>query len=214
MDFVKPAARHPQAIAALVRHLGGLGLFLLAIVDSSPIPTFGGLDILTAILAARQREPWYYYAGVATAGSVIGAYLTFRIARKAGLDYLHRKFGQPKVARRLAYFKRWGTGALVVSTVVPFPFPTSAFFAIVGVLDYPLRTFIIVVALSRAVRYGAIAAIAFHYGRRFVVGLRHPGGHSGLLLAIAAAAVIAITAAMMLRKRLQSSHAVVKTHAT
>src|SRR6266550_6641253 len=55
-----------------------------------------------------------------------------------------------------------------------FPFPTSAFFAVAGVLDYPLRRFIIVVALGRAIRSGAIAAIAFHYGRRFVVGLQHP----------------------------------------
>ena len=212
-DVVKPAARHPQGIAALVRHLGGLGLFLLAIVDSSPFPTFGGLDILTAILAARQREPWYYYAAVATAGSVIGAYFTFRMARKAGLDYLNRKFGKRKVARLLKYFQRWGTGALVVSTVIPLPFPTSSFFAAAGVLDYPLRTFIVVVALGRAVRYGAIAAIASHYGRRFVVGLRHLGQHSGWLLAIAAAVVIATTAAIVLRKRLQSSRPVVKTHA-
>ena len=213
-DFVKPAARHQQGIAALVRHLGGFGLFLLAIVDSSPIPTFGSLDILTAILAARQREPWYYYAAVATAGSVIGAYLTFRVARKAGLDYLNRKFRKRKVAKLLKYFQRWGTGALVVSTVIPLPFPTSAFFAAAGALDYPLRTFIVTVALGRAVRYGAIAAIASHYGRRFVVGLRHLGGHSGWLLAIAAAVVIAVTAAMLLRKRLQSSRPVVKTHAT
>ncbi|MGA2610411.1 MAG: VTT domain-containing protein [Terriglobia bacterium] len=212
-DIVKPAARHQQGIAALVRHLGGLGLFLLAIVDSTPIPTFGGLDILTAILAARQREPWYYYAAVATAGSVIGAYFTFRMARKAGLDYLNRKFGKRKVARLLKYFQRWGTGALVVSTVIPLPFPTSSFFAAAGVLDYPLRTFIVVVALGRAVRYGAIAAIASHYGRRFVVGLRHLGQHSGWLLAIAAAVVIATTAAIVLRKRLQSSRPVVKTHA-
>ena len=198
----------------LVRHLGGFGLFLLAIVDSTPIPTFGGLDILTAILAARHREPWYYYAGVATAGSVIGAYFTFRMTRKAGLDYLNRKFGKRKVARLLKYFERWGAGALVVSTVIPLPFPTSAFFAVAGALDYPLRTFIVVVALGRALRYGAIAAIASYYGRRFVVGLRHLGGHSGWLLAIAAAAVIAITAAIVLRKRLQSSRPVVKTHAT
>ena len=196
-----------------MRHLGGLGLFLLAIVDSTPIPTFGGLDILTAILAARQREPWYYYAAVATAGSVIGAYFTFRMARKAGLDYLNRKFGKRKIARLLKYFQRWGTGALVVSTVIPLPFPTSSFFAAAGVLDYPLRTFIVVVALGRAVRYGAIAAIASHYGRRFVVGLRHLGQHSGWLLAIAAAVVIATTAAIVLRKRLQSSRPVVKTHA-
>ena len=213
-DIVKPAARNRQGIAALVRHLGGFGLFLLAIVDSSPIPTFGSLDILTAILAARQREPWYYYAAVATAGSVIGAYLTFRMARKAGLDYVNRKFRKRKVAKLLKYFQRWGTGALVVSTVLPLPFPTSAFFAVAGALDYPLRTFIVVVALGRALRYGAIAAIASYYGRRFVVGLRHLGGHSGWLLAIAAAAVIAITAAIVLRKRLQSSRPVVKTHAT
>jgi len=212
-DVVKPAARHPQGISALVRHLGGFGLFLLAIVDSSPIPTFGGLDILTAILSARQREPWYYYAGVATAGSVIGAYLTFRMARKAGLDYLNRKFRKRKVARLLKYFQRWGTGALIVSTVIPLPFPTSTFFAVAGALDYPLRTFIVIVALSRAMRYGAIAAIASHYGRRFVVGLRHLGRHPGWLLAIAAAVVIAATAAILLRKRLQSSRPMVKTHA-
>ena len=196
-----------------MRHLGGLGLFLLAIVDSSPIPTFGGLDILTAILAARHREPWYYYAGVATAGSVIGAYLTFRMAHKAGLDYLNRKFRKRKVARLLKYFQRWGTGALIVSTVIPLPFPTSTFFAVAGALDYPLRTFIVIVALSRAMRYGAIAAIASHYGRRFVVGLRHLGRHPGWLLAIAAAVVIAATAAILLRKRLQSSRPMVKTHA-
>jgi membrane protein DedA with SNARE-associated domain len=135
------------------------------------------------------------------------------MARKAGLDYLNRKFRKRKVARLLKYFQRWGTGALVVSTAVPLPFPTSTFFAVAGALDYPLRTFIVIVALSRAMRYGAIAAIASHYGRRFVVGLRHLGRHPGWLLAIAAAVVIAATAAILLRKRLQSSRPMVKTHA-
>ena len=136
------------------------------------------------------------------------------MARKAGLDYLNRKFGKRKVARLLKYFQRWGTGALVVSTLIPLPFPTSAFFAAAGVLDYPLRTFIVVVALGRAVRYGAIAAIASYYGRRFVVGLRHLGQHSGWLLAIAAAVIIAMTAAIVMRKRLESSRPMVKTHET
>src|SRR5277367_6649501 len=84
--------------AAMFRHLGAFGLFFLAILDSSPLPTFGGPDILTAILAATHRNPWYEYAAVATAGSVIGAYLTFRIARKAGETYLNSKFGEGKVS--------------------------------------------------------------------------------------------------------------------
>jgi hypothetical protein len=88
-------------------HLGALGLFSLAIVDSSPLPTFGGPDILTAILAASHRNPWYEYAAVATAVSVIGAYLTFRLARKAGSAYLHSKVGHRKLDAILNFFHKW-----------------------------------------------------------------------------------------------------------
>jgi membrane protein YqaA with SNARE-associated domain len=214
-NFFKPVARRLRGLERVLRHLGGFGLLVLAIVDSSPIPTFGGPDILTAILAARRREPWYYYAGFAMVGSVIGAYLTFRMAHKAGLEYLKRKFGQRNLSRVQQYFERWGTAALAVSTVVPLPFPTSAFFAIAGALDYPLRTFLIVVALGRALRYGAIALIASHYGRRFIIGLRHPEQHLGWLLAIAAAVVVVIAVAAFLKNRSQSSPgSTVKTGAT
>jgi membrane protein YqaA with SNARE-associated domain len=212
-QIVRPAARHPQGIEAVLRHLDGIGLFILAIADGSPIPTFSGPDILAAILAARRREPWYYYAGIATVGSVLGSYLTFRIAHRAGLDYLNRKFGQRRVVRLLEFFQRWGTGALAVSALLPFPFPTSAFFAIAGVLDYPLRTFIMIVTLARALRYGAIAVIASLYGRRFVVGLRHPGRHPGWLLAMTAAAAIVTAVVILLARRIQSNGPEVSTNA-
>ena len=182
---------------SVLRHLGATGLFLLAILDSSPLPTFGGPDILTAILAARHGEPWYYYALMATAGSVIGAYITFRMARGAGASYLHRKFGERRVAGLLRFFDRWGTGALVVTTAVPFPFPTSAFFAAAGVVGYPVRTYLIVVSIARAARYSGIALIASHYGRHFIRVLRHPERYIGWL-ALTAGIVIAITVAAVL----------------
>src|ERR1700683_1409584 len=53
-----------RSISSMFRHLGALGLFFLAILDSSPLPTFGGPDILIAILAATHRNPWYEYAAV------------------------------------------------------------------------------------------------------------------------------------------------------
>src|SRR5947207_15906390 len=88
--FIQNARRNRgHGLTSMFRHLGALGLFFLAILDSSPLPTFGGPDILTAILAASHRNPWYEYAAVATAGSVIGALLTFRVARRAGSAYLH-----------------------------------------------------------------------------------------------------------------------------
>src|SRR5271169_6429404 len=134
-----------HGVTSMFRHLGALGLFFLAILDSSPLPTFGGPDILIAILAASHRNPWYEYAAVTTAGSVIGAYLTYRIAQKAGMAYLNSKFGHGKVPAPLRIFEKWGTGTLVASTAIPFPFPTSMFFAAAGASNYRLGRFITIV---------------------------------------------------------------------
>jgi membrane protein YqaA with SNARE-associated domain len=186
----------------MFRHLGALGLFLLAILDSSPLPTFGGPDILTAILAASHRDPWYEYAAVATAGSVIGAYLTFRLARRAGSAYLHSKFGHRKLDVILRYFDRWGTSALAVSTAVPFPFPTSVFFAAAGASKYSIGRFITVVTICRAARYGTIAIIADHYGRHFIRAMRHPSEYWGWLLLFATVLFSLIIAGIVLNRRL------------
>src|ERR1039457_5318981 len=102
IQSVTPSRGH--GITSVLGHLGALGLFFVAIIDSSPLPTFGGPDLLTAILAARQTEAWWEFAAVATAGSAIGAYLTFRLARKAGSAYLHGKFGSRKVDSMLHFF--------------------------------------------------------------------------------------------------------------
>ena len=73
-----------MTLASFLRSLGIFGLFVIAVLDGSPLPTFGGPDILTAILAARHAEPWYYYAAIATLGSVIGAYT---LSRETGADF-------------------------------------------------------------------------------------------------------------------------------
>src|ERR1700722_10441187 len=164
LNLLLQNATRGQSLFSRFRHLGAFGLFFLTILDSSPVPTFGGPDILVAILVSTRRNPWYEYAAVATAGSVIGAYITFRIARTAGVTYLDSKFGQNRVSAFLRVFKKWGTGTLVASTAIPFPFPTSLVFAAAGASEYHLGKYIAVVSLSRAVRYAVIAAVADRYG--------------------------------------------------
>jgi membrane protein YqaA with SNARE-associated domain len=199
--WIQSAARqHGRSFTSMVAHFGALGLFGLAIVDSSPLPTFAGPDILTAILAISHRGPWYEYAVAATAGSTLGAYLTFRIARKAGAAYLEKEFKKGRVSAFLEFFKKSGTSALVASTAVPFPFPTSMCFAAAGISDYPTGRFLAVVAIFRAARYTAIALIADHYGRRFVGVLRHPVHHWGWLL-LFTLLVLMLTAGGLLMSR-------------
>jgi membrane protein YqaA with SNARE-associated domain len=174
LQTAKP--RNSHSIISKFRHLGAFGLFFLAIFDSSPLPTFAGTDILTAVLAASHRNPWYEYTAVATMGSVIGAYITFRLARKAGEAYVQKHFSK-RARGMLDFFRRWGTSALAVSTAVPLPFPTSLFFAAAGASNYRMRKFLGVVIVCRAARYTVIGLVADYYGRHFVHILRHPGDY-------------------------------------
>jgi len=194
-----------HGVTSMFRHLGALGLFFLAILDSSPLPTFGGPDILTAISAASHRNPWYEYAAVATAGSVIGALLTFRVARRAGSAYLHSKFGNRKLDAILSFFHKWGTSALAASTAVPFPFPTSVFFGAAGASNYGLGRFLTVVTICRAARYGIIAIVADHYGRHFIRALRQPSQYWGWLLLFAAVIFSLIIAGIAVNRRLAAT---------
>ena len=196
--------RRGRSLASMFRHWGALGLFSLAIVDSSPLPTAGGLDILTAILAASHRDPWYEYAAVATAGSVLGAYITFRIGRQAGWTLLDRKWGDGKAPALAKLFRQWGAGALAASTAVPLPLPTSVFFMAAGASNYRTSRYLAIVTICRAARYGVIAVVADHYGRHFIRALRHPIQYWGWLALFAAIILGLVGAGILINRRLET----------
>ncbi len=83
-----------------ITHLGALGFIPLGLLDSSVIPIPGSMDVLTIVLAARNPELWLYYAVMATIGSVIGGFITYRIARKGGKETLERKL-RPKTLKKV-----------------------------------------------------------------------------------------------------------------
>src|SRR5215470_14860087 len=163
------ASRKRTSALSMFRHFGALGLFGLAILDSTPLPTFGGPDILMVILVARHRNPWYEYAAAATVGSVIGAYITFKLAQRAGRAYLETKFGRQRTPRLLKAFDHWGMSVLVASAAIPFPMPTSLFFAAAGASgSYRTASFLGAVTGSRASRYTAVAIVSHLYGRHVI----------------------------------------------
>jgi len=77
-----------RSVRGWIFQLGGLGFIPLGLLDSSVIPLPGSMDVLTIVLYARKKELWFYYALMATIGSVIGGYLTYRLARKGGKETL------------------------------------------------------------------------------------------------------------------------------
>jgi membrane protein YqaA with SNARE-associated domain len=151
-----------------LRHLGGVGLVLLGLVDNSVIPVTGSMDVLTIWLAARHREPWPYYALMATLGAVIGGYITYALARKGGQETMVRKLSKKRAAQVCQAFERWGFAAVVIPALLPPPFPFLPFLLAAGAMQYSRKKFLAALVLGRGLRYTIEAYLGFHYGRHIL----------------------------------------------
>ena len=164
-------AKSPTTTKSMLRwliHLGGPSLILLGLIDNSFIPLPGSTDVVTILLAAHHREPWIYYAFMATAGSVLGGYLTYRMARKGGKETLEKRFSQKKVKKVYAIFERWGFTAVAIPAILPPPFPIVPMLLAAGAMQYPTRKFLTALAVGRGIRYSILAYLGYHYGRNIV----------------------------------------------
>lgn len=158
-------------------HLGGVGLIPLGLLDNSPIPVPGVMDIATLLLSARQQDLWLYYGLMATAGSVVGGFVTYRLARKGGKEALRHRFPTEKVEQVTKTFGRWGFGAIAIPALLPPPVPMTPFLFAAGAMQYPLKQFLAALTLGRAIRYLVLAYVAGLYGRQIISFIRlhsHP----------------------------------------
>jgi membrane protein YqaA with SNARE-associated domain len=161
-----------------VRHwfytLGGAGLILLGILDSSIIPIPGSLDAMTIVLSAHESAWWPYYALMATVGSVFGAYLTYRLAaRKKGKEMLKKKLSRAHMKKVNAILERWGFGAILIPALLPPPAPMVPFVIAAGAMQYPLKRFLSALTLGRAIRYTLLAFLGARYGRKILAVMLH-----------------------------------------
>ena len=148
--------------------LGGPGLILLGVADNSLIPLPGSTDVATIVLAAHHRQPWFYYSLMATAGAVLGGYLTYRMARKGGKETLEKKLSQRKAERVYAIFERWGFASVAIPAILPPPFPIVPILLTAGAMQYPTKKFLAALTVGRGIRYSILGYLGAHYGRSIV----------------------------------------------
>lgn len=164
---------HVQLLLAVstwvrLRRLGGVGLVILGVADNSVIPLTGSMDVLTIWLAARHREPWPYYALMATVGAVLGGYITYSLARKGGKEAMERKLSKRRAAKVYKRFEKWGFGGIAIPALLPPPFPFVPFLIAAGALQYSRKKFLGALVLGRGLRYSIAAYLGFIYGNHIV----------------------------------------------
>jgi membrane protein YqaA with SNARE-associated domain len=191
LAIVKPTLA--RSFRRWIYHLGGLGFIPLGLLDSSPIPLPGSMDLLTIFLSARHKDLWFYYAVMATVGSVIGGYVTYRLARKGGKEMLARRFPPKKLDNVYKTFERWGLGAIAVPAFLPPPVPIVPSLLAAGAMQYPVRKFLLAFTLGRIFRYTLLAYLSARYGRH-LLAIISKHGHPGLWIMVA----VIVTAAAVL----------------
>jgi membrane protein YqaA with SNARE-associated domain len=188
------AAATPTAANGLRRwiyHLGALGFIPLGLLDSSIIPLPGSMDVLTIVLAARDATLWPYYALMATVGSVLGGFVTYRLARKGGKESLARKVSAKTLKKVYGMFQRWGFAAIAIPALLPPPMPMVPFVLAAGAMQYSVNKFLLAMTLGRMVRYLILAYLAARYGRK-ILPLLSQHGHPAAVAVVG----LAVTAAL------------------
>ena len=154
-------------MASLLR-LGAFGLILLGLADNSVVPLPGSMDVFTIWLAASHRQRWFFYALMATAGALLGGYITYALAKKGGKETLERKLGKKRLDKILKKFESKGFVTVLVSAMLPPPFPIVPVLLAAGALQYPRKHFLAALGLGRGARFLVVAGMGAIYGDAIV----------------------------------------------
>lgn len=155
-------------------NLGGIGLFALAVIDSSMIPVSmpGSTDLVLLLLTAFRSKSIaspLIFGSCAFAGSLTGGYLTWATGKKGGEAALE-KLGTGRLVRRVqGWVKRNGVVSLGVAALLPPPVPLMPFLLTAGGLGLSRARFFVAYGTGRALRYGAVAWVGYRYGQAVLV---------------------------------------------
>ena len=141
------------------------GLALLGALDASLfvfIPF--GTDAVVIYVAARNRELFWLYPLLVTAGSIVGAAVTYAIGAKISDEGLTRFVSSRHLERFRTRIKDIGPLTLGLSALLPPPFPMTAFILTSGALKVPLTRFLTIFAAARLIRFSVEALLAQRFG--------------------------------------------------
>jgi membrane protein YqaA with SNARE-associated domain len=167
-QFLAPRMHH-SSMPYWLTHLGALGLFSVAVVDSSviPLPLPGSTDLLLLWLVAHSGNPWLL-AMMAIAGSILGGYTTWHVGRRGGEAALRRYIPARLLARVVGWVERHRILSVFLPAVLPPPIPLLPFALACGALGVSRRRFLVVYGAARTLRYSFIAWLGVVYGRHVI----------------------------------------------
>ena len=163
--------------------LGGPGLFLIALLDSSFLSFPMINDLLLIGMVTRHESLMPLYVAMATAGSVLGCLTLYYVGRKGGEAFLRKRFKASYVERATRVLQKYGLLVVMVVALLPPPAPFKIFVLLAGVAAIPVWQFGTAILIARGIRYTTEGVLAVYFGDAAGVFLQAHAREAGLLLA-------------------------------
>ena len=150
-DWTLQAADSDWAIALLA-----LAAFSESVIF--PIPP----DPLLIAVGVASPGSAIWVAALVTIASVSGAFIGYWLGRKVGRPLLSRLVSESKVERAEALFNKFGVWAILVAAFTPIPY--KVFTVLAGIMNLPLRPFVLASLIGRGARFMTIGVLVFLFG--------------------------------------------------
>lgn len=139
-------------------------LFWVSFIESSFFPIPPDVMLVPMVIANRLKAWWY--ATVATIGSVVGGVFGYLIGY-----FFFEQIGQPilefygkaeSFGEFTSWFNEWGVWILIIKGMTPFPYKVLTITA--GVTHMPLIEFMVASIIARAMRFYLVAGLLYFFG--------------------------------------------------
>jgi membrane protein YqaA with SNARE-associated domain len=171
--------------------LGGTGLFVVALLDSSFLSLPEVPDLLVIWLVTQRKHRLVMYVAGAVAGSMIGSFVMYYVGLKGGQALIQKRFGGRIVDRSMHTLRRHGALAVWVTSMLPPPTPLKLFVLLAGMAGISQQKFLLAIGAGRTIRYLALGVLAVKYGDRAIDYVHQHGTKVGLVV-IAVFTVVAV----------------------
>lgn len=175
-----------DTIQAWAAELGGFGLFIIAALDSSFLSFPQVNDLLILYLSTNNPARMPFYAAMTTAGSLVGCFALYVVARKGGEVFLRKRFSAARVDRGLQLYQHYGLLAVLVPALLPPPTPFKLFVLMAGAARVSPWKFGLAVLIGRGIRYFGQGFLAVRYGKQAAEIIEQNGPAVGIGLAVLA----------------------------
>lgn len=193
---------------------GIIGLFLVAIVDSSfvPLPIPGLTDIMLVLMAAHHTANWVLLILVSSVGSALGGYLSYHVGQRGGMALLEKRV--PRRTFRLVrnWMERHAILSVALPALLPPPMPLSPFVLAAGALRMSKQKFLTTFTISRTARHAIATWLGLHYGRSILRAWNHLSARYSTTLLVIIWTVIVLSCAIAFWRLYKTSRTVAAPH--